>query len=82
MSLNIHPLFLMVTATMSASLAFMLPIATPPNAVAYTAGNLRMTELAIPGFILKCIGIVLLSVFMPTLGEWPLFPLSLQAPFK
>jgi len=69
LSLNIHPLFLMVTATIASSFSFMLPIATPPNAVAYTAGKLRMTDLAIPGFLLKCAGIFLLSVLMPTLGN-------------
>lgn len=69
LSLNIHPLFLMVTATLASSFSFMLPIATPPNAVAYTAGKLRMTDLAIPGFLLKCAGIFLLSVLMPTLGN-------------
>ncbi|KAG0610752.1 hypothetical protein M758_7G088600 [Ceratodon purpureus] len=68
LNLNIHPLFLMVTATLASSFSFMLPIATPPNAVAYTAGKLRMTDLAIPGFLLKCTGIFLLSVLMPTLG--------------
>ncbi|KAG0610753.1 hypothetical protein M758_7G088600 [Ceratodon purpureus] len=69
LNLNIHPLFLMVTATLASSFSFMLPIATPPNAVAYTAGKLRMTDLAIPGFLLKCTGIFLLSVLMPTLGN-------------
>jgi sodium-dependent dicarboxylate transporter 2/3/5 len=68
LSLNIHPLFLMVTATIASSFSFMLPIATPPNAVAYTAGKLKMTDLAVPGFLLKCTGIFLLSVLMPTLG--------------
>lgn len=69
LSLNIHPLFLMITATFASSFSFMLPIATPPNAVAYTAGKLRMTDLAIPGFLLKCTGVFLLSVLMPTLGK-------------
>jgi sodium-dependent dicarboxylate transporter 2/3/5 len=59
----------MVTATLASSFSFMLPIATPPNAVAYAAGKLRMTDLAIPGFLLKCAGIFLLSVLMPTLGN-------------
>lgn len=68
-SLNIHPLYLMVTATLAASFSFMLPIATPPNAVAYTAGKLRMTDMALSGFLLKCTGILLLSVLMPTLGS-------------
>lgn len=68
LSIGLHPLFLMVTATIASSFSFMLPIATPPNAIAYTAGKLKMTDLVMPGFMLKCFGIFLLSVLMPTLG--------------
>eukprot|EP00850_Spirogloea_muscicola_P019180 SM000185S04039 [mRNA] locus=s185:125856:130483:+ [translate_table: standard] len=67
-SIHRHPLVLMVPATIACSYAFMLPVATPPNAIAYSTGYFTMREMAVPGFILNCVGTALLTIFMPTLG--------------
>lgn len=67
-SIGRHPLFLMVPAAVGSQFSFMLPIATPPNAVGYAAGYVSSLDMLAIGFILKFVGILLLSVFMPTLG--------------
>lgn len=69
LSLNLHPLLLLLPSTISCSFAFMLPIATPPNAIAYSTGFLKMRDMAIPGGILNIVGIGLLSLFVFTLGD-------------
>ena len=44
-TLSINPLYLMIPATMSASYAFMLPVATPPNAIAFSFGYLKVYDM-------------------------------------
>ncbi|EFJ13936.1 hypothetical protein SELMODRAFT_121598 [Selaginella moellendorffii] len=66
---NIHPLLLMITGTIAASFAFMLPVSTPPMAVAFSTGHVRMPDMVLTGFLLKLVGILLLFALMPTLGK-------------
>ena len=44
-SLCVHPLYLMIPATVSASFAFMFPVATPPNAIAFSYGYLKVHNM-------------------------------------
>lgn len=67
-SINKHPLFLMVPVALGSQLSFMLPIATGPNAIAYSTDTLRVKDMSAPGIILKIFGILFLSILMPTLG--------------
>jgi len=59
-AVGIHPYALMFAATMSASLAFMLPVATPPNAVVFASGYIKITEMARAGFWVNLISVVLI----------------------
>jgi sodium-dependent dicarboxylate transporter 2/3/5 len=68
-SIGWHPLLLMIPATFSSNFAFILPIATPPNAIAHATGYLKSADMFIPGLILKAAGIVLLTILTPTLGK-------------
>lgn len=58
---NIDPVLLMVPATISASFAFMMPVATAPNSIAYASGCFSIKTMAKEGFCLNIIGAVLVT---------------------
>jgi len=58
----IDPRLLMVPAVMSASCAFMLPVATGPNAVVYSSGQVKIRKMMSEGFVLNLIGAVVISI--------------------
>ncbi|WP_432363176.1 SLC13 family permease [Sporosarcina sp. UB5] len=60
-ALGFHPYALMIAAGVAASCAFMLPVATPPNAVVFGSGYLRIPDMAKAGFVLNIIGIFLVT---------------------
>lgn len=62
MAINVNPIVLMVAAGLSASCAFMLPVATPPNAVVFGSGYLRIPDMVKAGFFLNVVAIVLVTV--------------------
>ncbi|CAO2644038.1 Na(+)/citrate cotransporter [Lemmus lemmus] len=53
-SIGIHPLYVMIPCTMSASLAFMLPVATPPNAIVFAYGHLKVVDMVTAPFVCSC----------------------------
>ncbi|KAG7478815.1 solute carrier family 13 member 2 isoform X2 [Solea senegalensis] len=67
-AINIHPLYVMFPCTISASLAFMLPVATPPNAIAFSYGNLKVIDMAKTGFILNFVGVITINIAINTWG--------------
>ena len=74
-SLQINPMYLMIPLTMAASLAFMLPVATAPNAIAFGSNQFKIKQMLLPGFILNCIGIVIITLMMYYWGSY-IFELS------
>ncbi len=69
-SLGLNPLLLMLTATFSASLGYMLPVATAANTIVYGTGDIDAKDMIRAGIILDIAGIILLLLFMLTLGNW------------
>ena len=61
-SIQINPLLLMIPATLAASLAFMLPVATPPNAIVFGTGHLHIREMVKTGFLLNIAGIIVVTL--------------------
>ncbi|XP_010734097.3 solute carrier family 13 member 2 isoform X1 [Larimichthys crocea] len=74
-AIKIHPLYVMLPCTISASLAFMLPVATPPNAIAFSYGNLKVMDMAKAGFILNFVGVMTINIAINTWGV-PMFQLN------
>ena len=62
--LNVHPYFLMVGATVAASCAFMLPVATPPNAVVFGSGYLKIEDMVKKGVWMNIVSIILLTLIV------------------
>lgn len=83
-SVDMHPFALMVGAAVAASCAFMLPVATPPNAVVFGSGYLRIPDMVKKGFIMNIISIIIITLFvyclLPYMWDFTLtaFPESLK----
>ena len=63
-SINLSPLWLMLPATLSASCAFMFPVATPPNAIIFSSGKVRVMDMVKAGFLLNMAGILIIVAVM------------------
>lgn len=61
-TLNLNPLFPAIGACFGSSLAFMLPVSTPPNAIVYGSGCISITKMIKYGFIIDLIGIVIVVI--------------------
>jgi sodium-dependent dicarboxylate transporter 2/3/5 len=62
LAIDVHPFTLMVGITVAASCAFMLPVATPPNAIVFGSGYLKIPDMVRSGIWLNIISIVLIAV--------------------
>ncbi|MFH1417368.1 MAG: SLC13 family permease [Planctomycetota bacterium] len=60
-AMEVNPLMLMLPATISASCAFMLPVATPPNAIVFGSGHVDMRRMVRTGIIINLLGVVLIT---------------------
>lgn len=67
-SLDVAPELLMVPATISVSCAFMLPVATPPNAIVFGSGYVTIPQMAKAGMAMNVIGAVLTTIIIYALG--------------
>lgn len=78
LTIDVHPFLLMVSATVAASCAFMLPVATPPNAVVFGSGYLKIPDMVKAGIWMNILSILLLTVIvyllLPVLWNFDLTP--------
>jgi sodium-dependent dicarboxylate transporter 2/3/5 len=68
--LNINPILLALPVTLSASIGFMFPIATPPNAIVFSSGYIRMKDMVRAGLLLNIVSIIIIWVASITLVQW------------
>ncbi|XP_067564419.1 Na(+)/dicarboxylate cotransporter 3 isoform X1 [Pseudorca crassidens] len=67
--LRVHPLYLMIPGTVGCSYAFMLPVSTPPNSIAFASGHLLVKDMARTGLLMNVMGVLLLSLAMNTWAQ-------------
>nr|XP_035977906.1 solute carrier family 13 member 2 isoform X1 [Halichoerus grypus] len=70
----LHPLYVMLPCTLASSLAFMLPVATPPNAIVFSFGGLKVSDMARTGFLLNIVGVLVITLAINSWGN-PIFHL-------
>jgi sodium-dependent dicarboxylate transporter 2/3/5 len=58
---SISPLHIAIPIVLASSLAFMLPVATPPNAIVYGSGRLKISDMIRAGFVLNIFGIMIIT---------------------
>lgn len=67
-SVNINPLYLMIPVTIAASFAFILPVSTPPNAIVFSYGDIKILDMLKAGLPMSIICILILQLTMNTWG--------------
>lgn len=63
-TIEINPLLLMIPATLASSLAFMLPVATPPNAIIFGTNRIKVSDMVRTGILLNITGIIIATLIM------------------
>jgi sodium-dependent dicarboxylate transporter 2/3/5 len=68
-SLQLHPFLLMIPATLAASMAFMLPVGTPPNTIVFSSNKLKILDMTKTGFLLNIISTIVITLVVYFLGN-------------
>ena len=70
--LGVDPVTLLIPAALAATCAFMLPVGTPPNAIVFGTGAVRIADMARGGAVLNVLGVVLITIFTVAIGPFAL----------
>ena len=70
LELGASPLMLSMAVALAASLGFMLPVATPPNAIVYGSGAVKMRDMIRAGLLLDILGILVVALLVMSVGQW------------
>lgn len=73
LALNMNPLLLGIPMTLAASCASMLPMGTPPNAIVFASGHIKLKQMTKAGFVMNIVSIILIVLF-----SWFLLPLLMK----
>jgi sodium-dependent dicarboxylate transporter 2/3/5 len=68
--LHVNPVLMAMPVTLSASIGFMFPIATPPNAIVFATGYIRIKDMVRAGILLDIVSIVIVLLASITLVQW------------
>jgi sodium-dependent dicarboxylate transporter 2/3/5 len=68
--MNVNPILLGLPVTLGASIALMSPIATPPNAIVFSSGYIRIQDMVKAGALLNVISIIIIWIISITVMEW------------
>jgi solute carrier family 13 (sodium-dependent dicarboxylate transporter), member 2/3/5 len=68
LGMDVDPRLLCVPAVIAASCGFMLPVATPPNAIAFATGHIKLGQMVRTGFLLDLLAVALIPAFVYALG--------------
>ncbi|XP_066951651.1 Na(+)/citrate cotransporter-like isoform X2 [Macrobrachium rosenbergii] len=68
LAIGVNPIYLMLPAAVCCAYAFMLPVATPGNAIVLTAAGLRTHEMMRAGFVMNVLCVVIITLMINTLG--------------
>ncbi|XP_077441538.1 Na(+)/dicarboxylate cotransporter 3 isoform X1 [Vanacampus margaritifer] len=66
---SVNPLYFMIPATIGSSYAFMLPVATPPNSIAFASGHLMVKDMVKTGFVMNILGLLSVTLAINTWGQ-------------
>lgn len=81
-AIGVHPLLLMITATLSASMAFMLPVATPPNTIIFASRRINVIDMVKAGFSLNLVGVIVVTIIVYFISGYifdlSIFPVSVK----
>ncbi|SFW11892.1 solute carrier family 13 (sodium-dependent dicarboxylate transporter), member 2/3/5 [Sinomicrobium oceani] len=69
-TLEVNPMYLAVPVAIASSCAFMMPISTPPNAIVFSSGYIKMSDMVKAGFFLNLISVLFLVIVALTLVHW------------
>lgn len=73
-ALGINPLLLGIPMTLGASCASMMPMGTPPNAIVFASGHIKLSQMVKTGLVMNLIALILITLF-----SWFLIPLLVPA---
>ncbi|XP_068203451.1 Na(+)/citrate cotransporter-like isoform X2 [Palaemon carinicauda] len=68
LALSVNPIYLMLPAAVCCAYAFMLPVATPGNAIVLKRSGLKPTEMISAGFVMNILCIITINIMINTLG--------------
>ncbi|KAH9525647.1 hypothetical protein Btru_001952 [Bulinus truncatus] len=66
---GVHPLYYMLPTALACSFAFMLPVATPPNAIVFAYGRIKIMDMALAGLVLNILAVPCLIGITGTIGN-------------
>lgn len=67
--MNINPLILMIPAAISSSFAFTMPISTPPNAIVFSSGRMRIKDMLFAGILMNLLGLIYIVLFFSLINK-------------